>query len=90
MSDGKTEGDQSTTERKESTAKQETAEATVSSVASSIAGMVLERQVRKGREIEIPSLGITVGKAKPKPANSQGHDNANGKEEPPKHSSASP
>ena len=89
MSDGKTEGDQSTTERKESTAKQETAEATVSSIASSIAGMVLERQVRKGRVIEIPSLGITVGKAKPKPANSNGQSKAVGKEEPPKHTGTS-
>jgi hypothetical protein len=90
MSDGKTEGDQSTTERKEPETKQEIAEATVSTVASSLAGMFLEHQVRKGREIEIPSLGIKVGKVKHQSTKSKGHGNTNGKEEPPKHASASP
>jgi hypothetical protein len=65
MVDGKTEGDQSTTERKESTTKHKEVEATVPMVASSLAGMFLELQVKKGREIEIPSLKIKVGKPKP-------------------------
>jgi hypothetical protein len=39
-----------------------TSESTASSVASSLAGMFLEKQIRKGREIEIPSLGIIIGK----------------------------
>jgi hypothetical protein len=91
MTDGKTEEDQdqSTAEHEEPRTKQETSEATVPTVASSLAGMFLEHQVRKGREIEIPSLGIKVGKPKSQSMKSKGHDNANGNEEPPNHASAS-
>lgn len=91
MADGKTEGDQPTTERTESAKKQEDVEATVSTVASSLAAMLLEHQVKKGREIEIPSLGIKVGKAKPEESRrSKEHDRANRKEEPPNTYRASP
>jgi hypothetical protein len=90
MADGKTEGDQSTAERKESTTKHEEVDATVSTVASSLAAMLLEHQVKKGREIEIPSLGIKVGKAKPnEPRSFKEHDRAKRKEEPPNTYSAS-
>ena len=90
MADGKTEGDQSTAKPKESTVKHEEVEASVPTVASSLAGVFLEIQVKKGREIEIPSLGIKVGKLKPDESlSSKGHDNANGKREPPNTQSAS-
>ncbi len=39
-------------------------ETTTSSAASELAGMFLEEQVRKGRTIEIPSLGIVFTKDK--------------------------
>jgi hypothetical protein len=39
-----------------------TPETTISSVSSSFAGMLLEANVRKGQVIEIPSLGIKIGK----------------------------
>jgi len=39
-------------------------ETTRSPVASQLAGMFLEEQVRKGRTIEIPSLGIVLTKDK--------------------------
>lgn len=84
MADEKIEGDQSTKERMESAKKQEDVEATISTVASSLAAMLLEHQVKKGREIEIPSLGIKVGKAKPNESrSSKEHDRTNRKEEPP-------
>lgn len=34
---------------------------TVPAVASGLAGLILERNLRMGRAIEIPSLGITIG-----------------------------
>ncbi len=39
-------------------------ETTTSPVSSELAGMFLEEQVRKGRTIEIPSLGIVLTKDK--------------------------
>jgi hypothetical protein len=55
MSDKKEE----TTNRNEIVKPRET---TVSSVASNLAGLLLEESVRKGKSIEIPSLGITLTK----------------------------
>lgn len=65
MANEKTEENKSTTGHQKSLAKREEIHPTTPSVASSLAGMFLEQQVNKGREIEIPSLGIKVGKSKP-------------------------
>ncbi len=89
MADGKTEGGQPTTDRKESTTEQETVEATVPTVASSLAGMFLEHQIRKGRVIEIPSLKIRIKVEKAKPESMNSKEHGKGKEEPPKHTGSS-
>lgn len=59
-------------------------EVTASSVASGLAGIFLEHNVRKGREIEFPSLGITIGKSNLREANgSNSFDESDDKEQPP-------
>ncbi len=90
MADEKADGKESTTDRKEPITTNEAIVSTVSSVASSLAGMFLEKQVRKGREIEIPSLGIKIGKANLREANgSNSPDKSDDKEHPQDKSSTS-
>ncbi len=80
--DGK---EQTRRDRNEAIVTHGTSASTASSVASSLAGLFLEQQVRKGREIEIPSLGIKIGKENLREANgSESHNNSDDKEQPPK------
>lgn len=71
-------------DRNEPVVTHENSVSTASYVASSLAGMFLEKQVRKGREIEIPSLGIKIGKENLRQANgAKSHDNSDDEEQPP-------
>ena len=85
MADEKTDGKEQLRDRNEAAVTHETSASIASPVASSLAGLFLEKQVRKGREIEIPSLGIKIGKANLRQGNgSKSHDNSDDKEQPPK------
>jgi len=80
MADEKTNGKEPTKDLDETIVTHQTS---ASSVASNLAGMFLVKQVRKGREVEIPSLGIIIGKENLREANgSKSLDKSDDKEHP--------
>ena len=89
MPDRQIKGKQTTAEQKESATKQETTETTIPSEASSLAGMFLVHQMQKGREIEIPSLGIKIGQSKSQSSSSKELDSTKEKEVSPKNTNTS-
>jgi len=75
MADGIEDKNEPVTDKGDRDLTPETTVSTVSFVASSLAGFFLEENVKQGREIEIPSLGIKIGKANLRKYGARSHDN---------------